>query len=369
MRMKMGLEIDQVVGSQLEDLLTVGSKIFYQTHFYPLLKMQHSIREIYVVFKGQKNHLPVLLNVEVKQQADGIEILCGGMEITNRNKYEKELIATKKAAEIALAENAELVALKTELVEHQSILESQYRTLKSFKEQQQEVFNLIAHDLQEPLRKSIFMSNYIVSKNSELPEKLIEHLKKINGYIAEMDEMLLTFLRFKELENAIVANNTINLNDLVSNASQQLQLCNPKQLLINYPKKNITINGDERLLKLLFKELLRHSEKNRNPENEVLIITISAMETVQNSYLETADKYEYKKFVKISYSDNGFGFDSKLQKILQKSDGLNKVNIGLAYCKQIVEKHGGTMAVKKVKGEDVFYKILLPLAVCKRQEK
>ena len=40
---KLGLEDDQVHGRQLEELLTIGSKIFYQTHFYPLIKMQNSV--------------------------------------------------------------------------------------------------------------------------------------------------------------------------------------------------------------------------------------------------------------------------------------------------------------------------------------
>ncbi len=63
LRTKLGVEAEQVIGCQLEDLLTVGSKIFYQTHFYPLIKMQNSAREIYLVFKGANKQIPALLNV------------------------------------------------------------------------------------------------------------------------------------------------------------------------------------------------------------------------------------------------------------------------------------------------------------------
>ena len=66
MRVKLGVDDNTIIGSQFEDLLTVGSKIFFQTHFYPLIKMQNSAREIFLSFKGPTDSVPVLLNVEVK---------------------------------------------------------------------------------------------------------------------------------------------------------------------------------------------------------------------------------------------------------------------------------------------------------------
>lgn len=361
LRTKLGVEAEQVIGCQLEDLLTVGSKIFYQTHFYPLIKMQNSAREIYLVFKGVDKQIPALLNVEVKQNNGEVEILCGGIEISNRNKFEKELLDAKKAAEVALAENVELTKAKNKLQEQQTILELKYREVKLLKEQQQEVYKLIAHDLQEPLRKSIFMSDYVLTKFKELPSEIKDRLNKIIGYNTYMSEILLTLLRYKELERAKLNYSSIALNDIIISASNALQLKDNKQVEIVYPKNNIILLGNEKMLRRLFIELLRNSIKEQNPENNILNITITAVKTVKNYYFNNNEKYQYKKFVKIIYTDNGLGFNYKLDKILQKTQHLNMVNIGLAYCKQIVEKHLGAMEAKSVPGEGVSYTILLPL--------
>ena len=360
LRKKLGVEATQVIGCQLEDLLTVGSKIFYQTHFYPLIKMQNAVREIYLVFKGVNEQIPALLNVEVKQNNDEVEILCGGMEISKRNKFEKELIVAKKAAEDALADNVELTKAKNKLQEQQTILELKYREVKLLKEQQQEVYKLIAHDLQEPLRKSIFMSNYVLTKNEHLPYVIKERLNKIVGYNTNMREMLITLLRYKDLERVQLDYASIQLNDVISSAANSLHLNDNKNIELSYPKNNIEFPGDEKLLRRLFIEILRNSIKEQNPENKTLNIEITAEKTVKNYYFNDNEKYKYKKYIKIIYTDNSLGFNHNLDKIIQKTEHFDRVNIGLAYGKQIVDKHLGIMESKSIRGEGENYTILFP---------
>lgn len=362
MRQKLGIEHDQVHGRQLEELLTIGSKIFYQTHFYPLIKMQNSVREIYLVFKGVAGAtVPVLLNVEVKKTADSTEIVCGGMEISNRNRYEKELLEAKKVAENALNENAELIKAKDALLAHQKTLESQYRKVKLLKEQQQEVFKLIAHDLQEPLRKSIFSSNYILLKGKGLTQAVAEQLHKIISFNSKMSDMLLTLLHFKELDHIELNYTQVNLTEVIREAVETSQLQNDERFKISYPNKNLSFQGDERLLIRLFKELLNNSRSDSNTDNTLLTIEISAIETVKNSFSELSDQYLYDKFIKITYTDNGAGFRSQFSEMFQNSVQFNTINIGLAYCKQIVEKHLGMINADSITGEGMRYTIILPI--------
>jgi len=363
MRMKLGVEGD-VIGSQFEDLLTIGSKIFFQTHFYPMIKMQQSVREIYLSFKGVKGNIPTLLNVEVINIGAEVEIHCGGMEISNRNRFEKELLEAKKTAEDALAENEELTKVKNDLLQNQQMLESQYRKLRSLKEQQQEIFKLIAHDLQEPLRKSVFFSDYLLNYTSGLDKDAIERLHKIISFNSDMKLMLLTLQRFEGLENIDLTYSEIDLEEVVSEAIKTLQDLTEDNVNISYSLSNPVFYGDRKLLLSLFVELLRNSQKNKNPDNEKLIIEISAMETEKNIFIESRDKYQYEKFIKITYLDNGLGFNtdtSKVFKIIQKSVQFNQVSIGLAFCKRIVEKHFGNIVAKSVKGKGVGYTIFIPV--------
>ncbi|WP_262711375.1 ATP-binding protein [Gelidibacter sediminis] len=362
MRQKLGLQHDEVHGRQLEELLTIGSKIFYQTHFYPLIKMQNSVREIYLVFKGVTGaSVPVLLNVEVKKTANATEIVCGGMEISNRNRYEKELLEAKKVAENTLNENAELTKAKNALVAHQKKLESQYRKVKLLKEQQQEVFKLIAHDLQEPLRKSIFSSNYILTKGKGLTKAVVEQLHKIISFNSKMSDMLLTLLHFKELDQFKLNYTTLNLTEVIKDALRTSPLQNNAQLEIIYPNNNLQFKGDKRLMTRLFEELLKNSWSDRNTVNQKLTVEISAIEITKNTFLELSDQYLYDKFIKITYSDNGVGVRNKFSEIIHKSVQFNSSNIGLAYSKQIVEKHFGVISADATKEEGVCYIITLPV--------
>src|SRR5688500_18074967 len=58
------------------DLLTVGGRIFYETHFQPLLRMQGFVREIaFDVIRSDAQPLPVLDNAVRREQGDTGSIL------------------------------------------------------------------------------------------------------------------------------------------------------------------------------------------------------------------------------------------------------------------------------------------------------
>ena len=364
MRIKLGVDDNTIIGSQFEDLLSVGSRIFFQTHFYPLIKMQNSAREIFLTFKGPVDSVPVLLNVEVKSIGKSVEIYCGGMIISNRNRFEKELLEAKRVAEETLTENAELTAVKDALMEHQHQLESQFRKLKSLKEQQQEIFKIITHDLQEPLRKAVFISDFLLSRLPTLDAALADKLTRIIRCTTQMREMVLTLQRYEELENMNLKYHPIELSLVLRQAIAELNIEDDPGVIIIYPQTNPIFYADQRLLTHFFIELIRNSIQNRDPQKDILKIEISILETRKNVFLESSDKYQFEKFVKITYLDNGEGFltdSSRIFQILQRSEQFNKISIGMAFCKRIVEKHLGTIVAKSVKGAGVGFTVFFPM--------
>jgi sigma-B regulation protein RsbU (phosphoserine phosphatase) len=42
----LGYERDELTGRGIETILTIGSRIFYQTHFFPLVRLHGSAEEI-----------------------------------------------------------------------------------------------------------------------------------------------------------------------------------------------------------------------------------------------------------------------------------------------------------------------------------
>ena len=97
-----GYQRDALVGRRrLQDLLPAGDRIFYETHFSPLLRMQGKVREIAVQLLCQSGRrLPVLVNSVLTHDAAGAPRLIRSaiFDATERRAYEEELLAARRRA-------------------------------------------------------------------------------------------------------------------------------------------------------------------------------------------------------------------------------------------------------------------------------
>ncbi|MCO4755651.1 MAG: PAS domain-containing sensor histidine kinase [Bacteriovoracaceae bacterium] len=91
------------------DLLHIGSKIYYETHFAPLLKMQGALTEVTLDLKSKSGkRVPVLINTIEKRDNQGKTLLYAStfFDISDRRSYERELLESrnknKKLAQRAL---------------------------------------------------------------------------------------------------------------------------------------------------------------------------------------------------------------------------------------------------------------------------
>ncbi|HLI54609.1 MAG TPA: SpoIIE family protein phosphatase [Acidimicrobiales bacterium] len=107
-----GFRRDELVGRRrLQDLLAVGDRIFYETHYAPLLRMQGMVREIAVdVVLSSGERLPVLANSVLKRDAGGEPMVVRTVlfDARERRSYERELVAARQRAEAAEARAREL---------------------------------------------------------------------------------------------------------------------------------------------------------------------------------------------------------------------------------------------------------------------
>jgi sigma-B regulation protein RsbU (phosphoserine phosphatase) len=98
-----GYRAEDLVGQrQLQGLLTPGGRIFYETHYAPLLQMQGSVREIAVdLVCADGRTLPVLMNSVLRTDESGAPPISRTtiFDATERRSYEQELLRAKRAAE------------------------------------------------------------------------------------------------------------------------------------------------------------------------------------------------------------------------------------------------------------------------------
>ena len=100
-----GYRREDLVGvRRFVDLLTPGGRIYHETHYAPLLRMQHSVSEIALtIVAADGTRLPALVNSRVLVSDDGAEYLTltSVFKATDRRRYEQELVLARRHAEEA----------------------------------------------------------------------------------------------------------------------------------------------------------------------------------------------------------------------------------------------------------------------------
>ncbi|MDX2022522.1 MAG: HAMP domain-containing sensor histidine kinase [Deltaproteobacteria bacterium] len=120
---------------RFQDLLTMGGRIFHQTHWAPLLRMQGSISEVKLeLARDEAPPIPIVINA-IRHEKEGVAYHeIAAFVARDRDKYERELVLSRKRLE-------ELVTEATRLQE-----EAKDRAL--FAEQ---MIGIVSHDLRNPL--------------------------------------------------------------------------------------------------------------------------------------------------------------------------------------------------------------------------
>jgi signal transduction histidine kinase len=119
---RLGYAREELLGLQFEVLLTVPGRLFHQTHFFPLVRMQGHASEIFLLLRAKNGEdVGALCNAvrHVRRGAPAID--CVLLEVRERRKYEDALLQARRTAEAA-TEQLEQQALELEL-QHQLLQE------------------------------------------------------------------------------------------------------------------------------------------------------------------------------------------------------------------------------------------------------
>ena len=115
----LGIDAAELAGRRFSDLLTVGGKLFYETHLAPLLRMQGTFSEVAIDLAcadGQK--LPVLVNAVERRDEQGrpLFIRITVFRAVERRRYEHNLLGAKRSAEEAVRSERETAELREQFI-------------------------------------------------------------------------------------------------------------------------------------------------------------------------------------------------------------------------------------------------------------
>lgn len=360
-----GYHSSEITGRKVEQIFTVATRIFYNTHFFPLLKLHGKAEEIFLSLRAkEKLDIPVMANAE-RRVEDGMAINhCVFVAIFQRQKYEEELLAARVQAENALKENKYLEDLRAALETRTLELERQYQKQLSQHKNLKQFNKIVTHDLQEPIRKLLIFAELLSSEGIEKnSEKGLRTIKKIKNTSFRLRSLTLALQQYLDVDADLV-DIDVNLNAVVELARRRvLDGRRLDELSVDYLPMP-TIRGYRAQLELLFYHLFDNSVKFADPARSARI-SITWVLSDENLYKMEQDKYLFVEHICFRVSDNGRGFDNVYKDYV--TGLLNKLNpstegmgIGLSIITKVVDNHNGKLSVESKEHTGTTFTILLP---------
>ena len=273
-----------------------------------------------------------------------------------------KLLTDQQGSHILLGINFDITdehLLNVELQERNRELEKSNQELASFN-------HVASHDLQEPLRKiQTFISRVSDADKAVLSDSAKDYISKIEVSAKRMRVLIDDLLLFSRTNTTKKEFIKSNLNELLENAKSELtEIIDEKKATITVsklPKLDVIPYQIEQLFINLIGNSLKYNRPDIHPE-----INIATEKVSSKDYPDLLEQRS-KKFYKITFSDNGMGFDPQFketifilfQRLHSKTD-YPGTGIGLAICKKIVENHKGHITADSILGKGSVFTVFLP---------
>jgi sigma-B regulation protein RsbU (phosphoserine phosphatase) len=358
----LGYDAPALLSMSFDDILTVSSKIFYQTHFFPLLKLHGHAEEIYLTLR-QKDGAAAPMLTNATRQTDG-RIICAFMLVRQRKRFEEEILSAKRRAEDALASNEELKTSRAQLERRLKELDRKLAEVEQKDQELRRLSEILSHDLREPVRKIGAFTNLIEEEeDAHLSADSRMSLSRIKAGCARISELLRTLQEFLWIDAMPETASSVDLNQVVQTARLRV-LPSPEVSCQPLP----AVHGFAGQLTTLFEFLFR-SALARSGDGAARV-EVSSSQFQENIFRKIRDKYHYADFAQIAVTDRGTAFECAecdgLFQLLRKT-GEGDAHPDLAICKKIVDNHHGFISMSSTQQAGTTFKILLPMQPCEHE--
>jgi signal transduction histidine kinase len=257
---------------------------------------------------------------------------------------------------------AELASRKREEVELRRLndrLERSNRDLEDFA-------SIASHDLQEPLRKVLAFGDRLVSSlGDSLDPRSKDYLARMMNATVRMQTLINDLLQYSRVSTRAQPFVNVNLNSLICEIMVDLET----RIESSHGRIQFhalpTVVADPAQMRQLFQNLLGNALKYHRPDVDPVVTIDTRVITDPEEVARLSSAHA--RILRITVSDNGIGFDDKYSEqifaIFHRLHGRSEyegTGIGLAICKKIVERHGGTIKAKGIAGAGAQFTIDLP---------
>ena len=223
---------DELVGRRLHDFLNIAGRIFYETHFAPLLRMQGFFDEVALdLVKKDREPFPVLVNAAERTDSEGKPqfIRLTVFNATDRRRYERELLkARDELKSLATTLERRVAEATAEQLRSDTALVSQ-REEALLREQ---FIAVLGHDLRNPLA-SIFAGIRLIQKSKldEKAEAIVLMMQKSLMRMASLVDNILDFARGRLGGGITLTLSTQLLEPTLQQVVDELQSTHPESII------------------------------------------------------------------------------------------------------------------------------------------
>ncbi|WNG47339.1 response regulator [Archangium minus] len=309
-------------GKRFQDLLTIGSKIFHETHYAPLLRMQGFLNEInFELVHKDRQKIPILINTTQRRDAAGnpLSNRTTVFNISDRKKYEQELLLARKKAEQAVKAKADFLSM-------------------------------ISHEIRTPMNAIVGLSNLL--QEAQLSPQQQEYVRILKLSSENLLSLLNDVLDFSKIEAGKVTleERSFEVRQLIDSIVHGLGIKAEEKGL------RVRVEVDKRVPILLVGDPIKLRQILTNLLSNAIKFTERGSVTVALRVLELFPDAASLEF---RVTDTGIGIaEDRLgaifEEFTQASYEINMkyggTGLGLAITRKLLDLHGSKMSVESEPG-------------------
>jgi sigma-B regulation protein RsbU (phosphoserine phosphatase) len=332
-----GYRPEELVGTRtLQDLLTTGGRIFHQTHWAPLLRMQGFVSEIKLeIIERSGQAVPMVMNAVRRERGDTVVHDIAVYVARDRDGYERELVLSRRKME-ALAEEA-------------SRLHDDAKDRALFAEQ---MIGIVSHDLRNPLQ--IIQTGATLLSRGEPSPNQMRVLARVTRAADRANRLIFDLLDFTQArlgKGLQMSLGPMNLRKTVAEAVEELRFAFGRRTLLHVHEGEPRCHGDADRLAQVVGNLVANAVSYSTAESAVTVTSRVEPETFS-----------------VSVHNHGAPIpDDVLATLFQpmvrgavESDQGRSVGLGLFIVSEIVKAHGGRVSVDSRADAGTTFTAVLP---------
>ena len=329
-----GYRREDLVGRRrFQDLLTAGGRIFHETHYAPLLRMQGAVREIAVdVVCADGRRLPALINSVLKKDEEGTPLLVRTtvFNATDRKEYERELLRERQRAEQEARAKSDLISM-------------------------------ISHEIRTPLNAIMGVGHLLgMTELTAQQQKFVRILRSSSESLLGLINDILDFSKI-EAGKVALEERSVDLRQLVHEIADNLR--------VKAEEKGVAlaVHVDERMPAGVLGDPIKIGQVLTNLLSNAIKFTPNGSVTAT---LQVRERIADAVAIDFQVADTGIGiapdrlphiFDEFTQANYDIGLKYGGTGLGLTICKKLVELYGSHIAVESELGRGTTFSFVLRL--------